>query len=175
MGRSDHGTLAHRGGATLRQTCQPKISEIDHSIVGEDNVGGFHIPMQHTLHVRKIQGLRHRAKHLVHITRRDRATLETMFQGLPFDVFDHQVGTITVLAEVIDRHDTRMVQPRNNSRLAFKARLKAILLGQSLVHHLDSYIPIQPRMVGFIDSRHPAITHLLHNFVAPQHRVFLQH
>jgi hypothetical protein len=50
------------------------------------------------------------------------AARQPLGERLPGDELHHEVELVALLAEVEDRHDVRMVQPRGDPRLAREAR-----------------------------------------------------
>src|SRR6185295_10527095 len=59
-------------------------------------------------------------------------------------------------ADVVDRHDVRMVELARRAGLALEAAEAVLVLGERLGQDLDRDVPLQPGVPGAVDLAHPA-------------------
>ena len=74
------------------------------------------------------------------------------------DEFHHQKGrAVGEVAVVVDRHDRRMLQPRDDLRFAVEARARIRIGDQIRAHHLDRHRPLEPHVPRAEHRAHAAL------------------
>ena len=84
------------------------------------------------------------------------AFLEAGGERLAFEVLDHEVRDIILLADVEERADVRMTQRRNEPGFAVEALPELRFAGERGRQNLDGDDPIEARVTGAIDLAHAA-------------------
>ena len=100
------------------------------------------------------------------------ARLEEIAQLAPFDELHHDVGDITLLAEVVDLDDIRVIEPAYRPRLARKPR-RVGPFGLHIDDHaledgLHRHTAIERRVETLVDHSHRALAEHAAQLVAPE-------
>jgi len=83
-----------------------------------------------------------------------------------FDVLRDDIRERTVLADLVNRADIRMVESRGGAR--FGERRRDVIALQCAGDHLDGHRPLQVRITGAIDGAHATGADAVLDQVAPQ-------
>lgn len=162
MRSADHHILAGKSGlSALGHASQPEIGQVDAAFGSQHDIGGFYVPVQHSLLVGVGQRIRHRLQNFQDAFRVKRFACQVSFESLPLNVAHHQVGHTLVFAEIIDGYDVGMLQFGHDPRLALETGQEVGVLFEGWVQHLDSHVAVQGWMVGFEDRGHAPLSQLL--------------
>ena len=84
------------------------------------------------------------------------ALLQSVGEGLPFEVLHHQEVHALLSSDVVKRADVRMVQTGDRARFTLEALSHGDVVGEMGRQHFDGDRPIEPRVLGAINLAHPA-------------------
>ena len=139
---------------------QPKVHNLNLAGRRDVDVRGLDVAMDEALTVRVIQreaDLPPKLGH--HAWRRG----DERVQRAALDVLDHQIRPLVILADVVDRHDVRVVQARGGQGFALKPLARRIVhIGKQ---HFDRNGALKARVQPAIDGGRGASPSAL-NFVA---------
>ena len=105
----------------------------------------------------------HVVEHAEHLGQTE--VFDTRAQRAAFDVFHRDVGVPVRFVEVVDGDDVGMLELRDEARFGDEAFChRGIAAGER--EPLEGDLPVQGRLVGEIDRRHPAAAQHADDFVA---------
>ena len=99
---------------------QPKVQNLCPPLAGHHDVLGLHIPVHNANLVRCCQPLRNLGSQLQCPPQRHRVAREHRPQGLPLDELRHQIRNLALPAYIVERHNIRVIQGRDRSRLSLE-------------------------------------------------------
>jgi hypothetical protein len=135
----------------------------------EEHVRGLDVPMDETLGMCRVQGVRHLAadrKPTGWLERTLRSQERPQIRSL--DVTHRQVEATVHIACVVDRHHVRVLERHGELRLAGEAGVEALVEGQLGRDELQRDSPFQPQVVGSEDHAHAALTDQLLDPIAEE-------
>ena len=156
---------------------QPEVGDLDPAVVGEQDVLGLHVAVDHPGLVRGGQRGQHRVEHGERLGRRHRGFLaDQVAQGVAGDVLHGQEQRAVVVALVEDGHHVGVGEPGRGVRLADEAGRELVVVPEPGVHHLERADPVQAQVGRLVDGRHAAAGDPWADAVAtiehaPDHRV----
>ena len=111
------------------------------------------IPCRCAFLVQRVGDLDGVAQHLVG---RQRPRRQPRGERLAFEILHHQEVGVTLLADVMERADVRMVQAGDRLRLTLEALSEIRIVGDMRREHLDGDGALEPRVGGLVDLAHAA-------------------
>ena len=154
-----HADLAEVGFA--QRPCQPKIGQHHLPALGEHDVGGLHIAVNHVKRVGEIERTGHGADDAQEfeggkLARFLLVAFDFVAQGCPFDEFhDHVVDVqLGVVVEIEDLDDVGVAQLGNAGRFALKTADEPLVLGQMVVQDFDGHRSLEGGLLGAVDAGH---------------------
>jgi hypothetical protein len=103
--------------------------------------------------------------------RERRLAADPLLEVLALDQLHHDVVDVAVAADVVDRDDVGVAQPRGGAGLAAKALEEFGLAAELLAEDLDGDRPPEGRVLGGVDDRHPALAEDVPEPVSPAEQV----
>jgi hypothetical protein len=94
-----------------------------------------------------------------------RTALDHVFQGHAVQILHSNEGLPTLLADVIDGADVRMVQSGSSLRFALEAAERLRVFGHVIRQELERDKTVQPRVFTLVDDTHPAAAQLFDDAV----------
>ena len=85
---------------------------------------------------------------------------------VPFTSFMLKKWLPAALADLVDRHDVRMIELGNGFRLVLKSNQLGFRCEAARLDNLEGDGSVERSLVGFQDHAHPATPQLAQNFVA---------
>ncbi len=163
--------LAH--GALADVERQPEVGQIRLPVAVNHDVGRLHVAVDHPLAVRVIQRAAHRLVDAQQVRRRERLAgllvqVNQHAQLYTLDELHRHVVQAVRFAEVIHRHDVRMLQRGNRLRLALEARRIAAQVAQVRLDDLERHHAPQRHVHRPVDARHPAASQRAFNLIIAQ-------
>jgi hypothetical protein len=101
------------------------------------------------------------------LIQRQRASLQSIGQRFPFEVFHDEEIDPVVLADIVENTDVRMPQCRDSLRLPKKTLAPIRIVAKMRRQDLDCDCAIEAGVFGAIHLAHPARTYRDGNFVRP--------
>ena len=80
----------------------------------------LHVAVDHALPMRVVEGLAERNADARHVAVRKRPALQQLRKGSAMNELRHEVHGLVVCTQLIQRDDSRMVEPRRHPRLALR-------------------------------------------------------
>ena len=165
-----HGGLVHCVGGPQGKA---EIRELRTAIAGDEHVGGLDVAMNDPVVVRELEGVTDLRGQLQGLGRRELLVPDEAVEVRAIHKLHDEVETAAGhLAEVVDRHDTGMVQAREQLRLALEAGDKGLLLRlcQFRGQHLDGHGALQLDLHRLVNGPHAAATdECFHIILRQQH------
>jgi hypothetical protein len=163
--------VANRDRGRLRQVIpahfgaafgETKVENLHDTIRRDLDVRRLQIAMDDAFVVSGLEGVGDLPRHRERIGNRDRATAQTVRQGLTFDEFEHQGSDPFALFEAVDRADVRVIERREHTRFALESRESLGVGGECARQHLDGHVAPEARVARSIHLSHsaPAEKHL---------------
>ncbi len=149
-----------RRGQAVRRLArlgEPEVEQLD-SRLRQHHVGGLQVPVHDALAVRRGERSADLRTHLRDLARRQRTAGEAIGQRLAVEQLRHRIGDAAVAAEIVQREDVRMGEPRDRARLALEPRQRRRVSSDFLRQHLDGHLAPEPRVPRPVDLPHSART-----------------
>ncbi len=146
-----------------------EVADLHRAVGEQEDVRRLDVAVDHALLVRvveRVQDLRHDAHDVGDAEALVR--LEARLQLASLDELHRDVPDACFLAEIVDRHDVRVVEAARRVRLAAKAvdHLDRVLAGELvLADRLQRDDALDHRIVGFVDDAHRAAADLAPDLV----------
>ena len=121
--------------------------------------------MDDSFFVRVIQGCRNLPHQISDPLQAERCLHELFQRERPLDVTHHDEAVAVVLAVVVHWQYIRVVDAGDGFGLALEPPAKVRPLSVKGRKDLHRHIAVQPRLIRFVDGRHPALSDLLHNVI----------
>jgi hypothetical protein len=121
--------------------------------------------------LQRVRDLPRDRERLVH---RQRPGSNSLRKRFPLDELEHQRLEVACLLEPVDRRDVRMVQGREDLRLALEPRQPLRVFGHCLGQDLDRDVSPELAVARAIHLPHPAGPQRSENFVRPEFRAGTQ-
>src|SRR5215472_7114439 len=144
---------------------QSKIEHLCVAAFRQENIGRLDIPVHDPLRMRRVQRIRDFNAPLHQLVQRHRPLRDALPQRLPFQAFHRDERASALLANVVDRANVRMIQPRRRLRFPLEAFQRLCVIGQLFRQKLQCHRTFQPRIFGPIHHSHSAAAQPLHNSV----------
>ena len=122
----------------------------------EHDVARLEIAMDDAEAVRGVERAGDVDRHAERLAQRQRPARDRVGERLPFEVLHDQVVDAVLMADVVERADVRMVQPRDRARLAVEALAQLRARGEMRGQDLDGDVAVETRVAGAIDLAHAA-------------------
>jgi hypothetical protein len=160
-GEVGDGADQHAGarvlGLGVDGASQPEVGDLDPAVVGQQDVLGLHVAVDHPGPVGGAQRGQHRLDHGQRPGRRHRCLgADQVAERDPGDVLHDQEQGAVVVALVEHRDHVVVGEPGGRLRLAPEATGELVVVAQSGVHHLDRDRAVEPGVGGLVDSGHAA-------------------
>ena len=151
----------HSGQRSLRQA---EIHQL-RAAFRQHDVARLQIAMNDPRPMRGIERLAHFHADPHGLLQRNRTAPQPVGQRFALEILHHQKIDALLVAHVIQRADTRMIQRRNRARLAVESLSQLWVRGKMLRQDLDGHFAAQPRVAGAIHFAHTARSQRGHNLV----------
>ncbi len=139
--------LGHGGDGIIQRAGDAEIHHLHGTLIGDHDVRGLDIAVDHTHAVRILQRAQHAQHHLRGVALRQRAVhMDDVTQGLTLHILHHQVrqpfGLAVLvgdylLAGIVDVHDIRVVHLGDGMRFTAEARQEDLIVRQIGAHNLN--------------------------------------
>ena len=156
IGRARHDAVERYPYAIDVQR-EPEVCDVRRAVLVEQDVRGLEIAVQHAVIVREL----HRVGDRREQAERARAIAsqlgETFRERATVEQIHAEVAEVAVLAHLVHRHDVVMLQVGGRARTIHET-LHGAKPRRAGVRHLECDEPLEPRIVGFPDLAHAAIS-----------------
>ena len=133
------------------------IAQVRVLIAGrQQNVGRLEIAMDDVRLMGDVHGPGQAAHHLGRVAGRQRPTVQLLRQAAPLAIFEGKVGQTVVLADLVDLHDVRMMEPGHGLGLGQKTGAIAFIGVGPGEDHLQSDDAVEARLPRLVDDAHAA-------------------
>ena len=149
------GSLHDRPAAGHRAR-QAEIPDPRRPVIADENVPGLDVAVQDAFRVRVGEAVAHLADDPRRPFRRQPPLADDNLETPPGHKFHHEVRLAALVAEIIHRHDVRMVQPRHRLRFACEPFEKFGVPGQFPREDFQGHQPIERNLACPIDRAHSA-------------------
>ena len=157
--RANDRTVARDAGAAAYHACDAEVGENGRAVFAKQNVLGFDVAVHEALRVGVVEAacdvFDHRDRRL-HV----QAALQAPVQVAAAQIFHDEVVALIVHAGVVNLHDVRMTQLRDDARLAHESFAEARVRRVLGRHDLDRNEAAELLLHREIDARHTAATDL---------------
>ena len=145
------------GGDVLRETEVAQVAVLAASLRRHEDVARLHIPVHQTPLVRRIQGIGDLLDDRQRAVGREQALLLQHAPEIdPLDVAHRDEQAPVVLARLVDRDDSRVVDRRGQARLAQEALAEARVLRELGCQQLQRHLAAEDEILGQVDDTHAA-------------------
>ena len=159
----------------------PRQAEIEQPRTGarQHHVARLQIAMHDTGAMRRRQRFRDLNADIERFLDRQRAARQPLRQRLSLEKLHDQEEAAAhlrrQLADVVERADVGMFEPRNTARLALESLAADRIVGQRRRHHFDRHGAIEASVGGAIDLPHPALADQPEDFIGTESCAGWQH
>ncbi|CAH0327155.1 hypothetical protein SRABI128_05819 [Microbacterium sp. Bi128] len=161
-----------RAGGRRDSACQAEVAELDPPVVGDQDVFGLDVPVDHSGGVRGAEAFDDRIDQRQGQPRRQGAlVIEDIPQRVALDEFHDQIGEPAVLALVQDAHDVWVGEPGGSLGFAAQPIEELRVVSQMGMEHLQRDITLKALVRGEVHGGHPAAGKPGLNLVAVVHQV----
>ena len=147
---------------------EAEVEQLD-PLLRQHHVGGLQISMNDPLPMRLVQGIRDLDAVAQRLLERQRASRESIGQGLALEVLHDEVLGLAFPSHVIERADVRVRELRDGSRFPLEA-LTVLRGGALLRQDLDRHGPVQARVPRLVHLAHSAGADCGEDLVRPEAR-----
>ena len=137
-----------------RELGEAEVEDLDAAVVRDEDVLGLQVAVDDALLVRGAEAARDLQGVVDGLARRDRAGGELLAQRRSLEQLRDDVRRALVGADVVDRHDVRMVEASCRARFLLEPAQPVGVRGVGGGQHLDRDLAIQPRVVRAVDLAH---------------------
>jgi hypothetical protein len=137
----------------LRRPGQAEVQQLRPRL-GQHHVAGLEVPVDHTVPVGLVQGVRDLGGVAQGLVQGQGTLLEPVVQRLALQVLQDEVVGAVLVSDVVEDADVGMVQRRNGLGLTLEAQAQVGVLGEMLGQHLDGH--------GAVEAGVPRPVHLAH-------------
>ena len=148
-----------------RELGQAEIKKLRVSSVADDDVGRLDVPVDHTLGMRGIEGVRQLHANIDDPPRLERPGAEMLLQGVSLNDLHHDERSACILTDVMHRTNVGMVQRGKDFRFAFKTSEAVGFFCKRLRQDLQCYVAVELGIPGSIHLTHTAFTEQTGHFV----------
>ena len=159
-GRAAGGELGRRL-CVADQLGDAEVGDLHPAAGIEQDVLRLDVAMENAFVVRILQRLANPGHQGQGLGRCEPARLHGLAQVDPIHILHHQKEKLTRLAEIIDRHNARVVQARQHPGLPVESLGERRVGPRAVLQELERHAAIQFRLAGFIDDAHPAMAEQL--------------
>ena len=160
--------------ARVNRACNTEVGNFHCTIGANENVGGLHIAVHHTVAVCKRQRRSNFARNVAGLSARE-LFLGTQNVGkrAPLDIFHcHEIG-VAHPAPVVHRHNVGVVQVGSGLGLAAEALNKCGVGGKFRKKYFDGNRAVEQNVASQKDVGHSTAPYALLNFIAIIHHRFV--
>src|SRR5215469_8536530 len=95
----------------ISEAGNPEINNLQPTVLWNDKIRRFDVAVDHSVAVSVIQAVANQY-HEAELLRKQQvaSAADDRFQGFPFDIFHHQIGGATIVAEIVHRDNIRVLQ-----------------------------------------------------------------
>jgi hypothetical protein len=144
---------------------QAEVENLHVPVAGDHDVLGLEIAMHDAALMRGGEAVGDLGGDVEDGAHRHRALLDDRSQIAPFDVLHDDEGRAVVGADLVDRHDVRMIERGGGTRLLREARQRVLLRGEPRREHLDRDFAPELRIACDKDFAHAARADRAEHFV----------
>jgi hypothetical protein len=145
------------GSDVLRETEVAQVAVLAASLRRHEDVARLHIPVHQTPLVRRIQGIGDLLDDRQRTVGREQALLLQHAPEIdPLDVAHRDEQAPVVLARLVDRDDSRVVDRRGKARLAQEPLAEARVLRELGCQQLQGHLAAENEILGQVDDTHAA-------------------
>ena len=153
--RADQRLGLGQATAPADELGEPEIGDLGHPILREEDVRRLEVSVENATLV----GMVHRPGDGLDEFSRCAvgpacAILPLVIDSAARQVLQCQIGAAVMLADLIDLHNVRVLQPRDGISLGSKPHSESSILGGMGVDHLDCHPPVQRTLAGFVHHPH---------------------
>jgi hypothetical protein len=138
------------------------------AVLVQQDVGRLEVAVNHAALVRVVDGLSHLHHERGRLAQREGSAGQALGQALPFDEAHGEIMLPLMLADLVDRHDPRMVQVGRRLGLDGEPANGDLVGELTRQDHLERYGPIQAHLAGLEDDAHAAAGDLADDLVVPE-------
>ena len=150
-----------------------EVGEVGVALLVEQDVARLHVPVHDALSMRGGERGRHLVQDRGGSRRLERTVVEQVLEASTSQVPHHQVGGVGLAPVVVERHDVRVLQARDDLRLALEPPDEVRVVRELRVDRLDRHLPPDLRLDRPVDDAERALADLVEQPVAAE-RLALQ-
>ena len=141
---------------SLREAEVAEVAMLATGGCGDEDVGRLDVPMDESLLVSGVEGLRDLREEVDGPLRLECPVLGDDLREIgAFDVAHREEENAVLLSGLVDGDDVRMVERGRDPRLAQEALAEALVLGELGRDHLERDLAPEPCLLGTVDRTHP--------------------
>ena len=145
-----------RGRAERERLREAEVEELDLAFRGHVDVRGLEVAVEDALGVRGLERVRDLEREADRLVDRDGSARDALLERLAGDELEDEEAQGVDLLEAVDRRDVRVIQGREDVRLAGEAREAVRVRGERVGKDLDRDVALKPRVAGPPDLAHPS-------------------
>ena len=151
--------IAAPGPSPMQDLGDPEVGEIRVAVLGEEDILRLHVAVDDPATVGVVERTGDRREDGDHLRSLEAARLalgvEMLVEIAAIDVLHHQIDMPIMLADIVNGQDMGVLQSRHRARLALETLGIVRLVRQRRGQDLDRDRPLEDRIEGAIDGRHP--------------------
>ena len=149
----------------LGQLGQSEIQHLGVSPIGDEDVGGFNVPMNDPFSMGGIQSVGHLDSQIQQLSGVKRPVGHPFLEGLTHQKLHDHEGLAVVISDVVNDADVGMIQCRGGPGFALEAFQGLVIPGQGLGQELHRHLAAQPGVFRPVDHAHSTPTQFFQDLI----------
>ena len=158
-------TAVRRDVLVAYQLGQAKVEDLRAAVSSKEDIRRLDIAMNNAFGMRRDQRIRHLDRDLEQLLHLHGFAMQPLLQALPLQLLHDDEGVPVVIVDFVNRADVGMVQLRGRPRFPLKAVERLTIPNQVVRNELQSDMPAQAGVFGFIHYSHAAAAQFSQNAI----------